>query len=305
LNIYLIFPLLLLFYLLPALSAAARRHRSAPAIFVLTIFLGWTGLGWLWALIWALTDDINSRAQVASAHGSFAATSETCAEPVFRRGGGNAQIAQAQFAVLQDLMKKWEREVEVISGAPTPEGLRRVQIIVQLLERAVRVGKTLVEQAREGVPVRGAEPAALGAATPIEPHKGRDGRIYYRNEIPAGLADYPSVFGRAFYDLDVAGALHHQVELDEIVGGRRDAPVYFRTNALVYCEPDNPHDENAVAVDIGGWRVGYIARGDAPRFGAELAALGGAGAFACRALIENGWPEWRVKLDAERPLRVR
>ena len=42
-------------YLLPAFVAAGRRHRNAGAIFALNLFLGWTLLGWVLALVWGMT----------------------------------------------------------------------------------------------------------------------------------------------------------------------------------------------------------------------------------------------------------
>ena len=45
----------LLLYLAPALIAFARGHLSAWAILVLDVVFGWTGIGWIVALIWALT----------------------------------------------------------------------------------------------------------------------------------------------------------------------------------------------------------------------------------------------------------
>ena len=42
-------------YFLPAIIASARNHHQRLAIFVLNLFLGWTFLGWLLALIWACT----------------------------------------------------------------------------------------------------------------------------------------------------------------------------------------------------------------------------------------------------------
>lgn len=41
------------FYFLPAV--VARKHRQASAIFLLNLFTGWTLIGWLAALIWAMT----------------------------------------------------------------------------------------------------------------------------------------------------------------------------------------------------------------------------------------------------------
>ena len=42
-------------YMLPAMVAAGRHHRSGTAIAVLNVLLGWTLLGWVGALVWALT----------------------------------------------------------------------------------------------------------------------------------------------------------------------------------------------------------------------------------------------------------
>ena len=42
-------------YLLPAIIG--RNKRNAQAIFVLNLFLGWTVLGWIVALVWAVTVD--------------------------------------------------------------------------------------------------------------------------------------------------------------------------------------------------------------------------------------------------------
>ena len=41
--------------LVPAIVAAVRGHPQTLAILVLCLFLGWTGLGWIVALIWACT----------------------------------------------------------------------------------------------------------------------------------------------------------------------------------------------------------------------------------------------------------
>lgn len=46
---------LLALYFFPAIIAALRRHRNQNAILVLNLFLGWTLLGWVVALIWSAT----------------------------------------------------------------------------------------------------------------------------------------------------------------------------------------------------------------------------------------------------------
>lgn len=42
-------------YLLPAEIAQRRKHHSWRAIFALNLLTGWTGLGWILALVWSLT----------------------------------------------------------------------------------------------------------------------------------------------------------------------------------------------------------------------------------------------------------
>jgi hypothetical protein len=42
-------------YFLPSVVARLRNHERSQAIFAFNVFFGWTGLGWLAALIWAFT----------------------------------------------------------------------------------------------------------------------------------------------------------------------------------------------------------------------------------------------------------
>ena len=44
-------------YFLPAIIAKVRNHSNVMAVFILNLFLGWTFLGWIAALVWAFTTD--------------------------------------------------------------------------------------------------------------------------------------------------------------------------------------------------------------------------------------------------------
>jgi len=67
-------------YFLPSIIAFVRRHPSKWAIVALNTFLGWTFLGWLIALIWALSNNssanptviVNNTTNVASGDGAVA-----------------------------------------------------------------------------------------------------------------------------------------------------------------------------------------------------------------------------------------
>lgn len=50
-------------YFCPSLIACGRHKRNALAIFALNLLVGWTVLGWIGALIWALTFDSSAARQ--------------------------------------------------------------------------------------------------------------------------------------------------------------------------------------------------------------------------------------------------
>ena len=58
---HLLFVLLLLpfgaIHFLPTIIASLRHGRSVIPIFLLNLFLGWTVIGWIIALIWALRNE--------------------------------------------------------------------------------------------------------------------------------------------------------------------------------------------------------------------------------------------------------
>jgi hypothetical protein len=58
---FLFFPLLglpFLMYFLPSIIALARSKRDLLSIFLLNLFLGWSVIGWIVALVWAAKNDV-------------------------------------------------------------------------------------------------------------------------------------------------------------------------------------------------------------------------------------------------------
>ena len=47
-----------LMYFLPSIIALARSKRDLLAIFLLNLFLGWSVIGWIVALVWAAKSDV-------------------------------------------------------------------------------------------------------------------------------------------------------------------------------------------------------------------------------------------------------
>ncbi|MDF9787924.1 ABC-type sugar transport system permease subunit [Polynucleobacter sphagniphilus] len=46
-----------LFYLLPFAIAFNKKRANTGAIFVLNLFLGWSFVGWVIALVWAIKEE--------------------------------------------------------------------------------------------------------------------------------------------------------------------------------------------------------------------------------------------------------
>ena len=61
LSMFLFFQLLglpFLMYFLPSIIALARSKRDLLSIFLLNLFLGWSVIGWIVALVWAAKNDV-------------------------------------------------------------------------------------------------------------------------------------------------------------------------------------------------------------------------------------------------------
>ena len=52
-----VFVVIILTYFFPAIIAIVRGKRNRGAIFALNLLAGWTFIGWVAALVWALTHD--------------------------------------------------------------------------------------------------------------------------------------------------------------------------------------------------------------------------------------------------------
>jgi hypothetical protein len=82
------------------------------------------------------------------------------------------------------------------------------------------------------------------------------------------------------------GESHYQEALVEICERCDGEAILFECEALLIPEFDNPHDENAVRVEIRSRTVAYLAREDAIAYRPMIVALQEAGfAAACRALV--------------------
>lgn len=91
--------------------------------------------------------------------------------------------------------------------------------------------------------------------------------------------------GSGSFDAEVVGESYYQTDLKRIAGDEKRKRVVAR----LICETDNPHDKNAVRVEISGKTVGHLSRGLAPVHRRKLAEMKRGGAVVeCEAVAVTG-----------------
>lgn len=88
--------------------------------------------------------------------------------------------------------------------------------------------------------------------------------------------------------VDVVGESNYQAALAEITGRRDFSEVQYECMAILIPEPRNPHDANAIRVEIKRRKVGYFSREDAAVYSPYLRRLAQHGKLACCEAFISG-----------------
>lgn len=65
-------------YFLPALIAARRDHKNMVPIFLLNLFTGWTFLGWVGSLVWAVSANTEKDVLLVKTEAAPTSRMKTC-----------------------------------------------------------------------------------------------------------------------------------------------------------------------------------------------------------------------------------
>jgi hypothetical protein len=116
-------------YFAPWLLAVLRRHHNAGAIFIINLFLGWTLLGWIVALVWSMT----------------------AVQPRFQRNAfaGKAETNPAGIRLLANECPR----VSLAGGVPAPETFGILRVIAVLFFVALIVGYAAIHSKTNPTPV--------------------------------------------------------------------------------------------------------------------------------------------------------
>jgi hypothetical protein len=112
--------------------------------------------------------------------------------------------------------------------------------------------------------------------------------------------------GPGDFDFEIVGEASYQDALEALAGGGTDdGHSRVLVTARLVHEDGNPHDDQAVRVDVNGRTVAYLTRASARIYRRWLAKQGHAARTAtCSAVIVGGWDRGRrgrghfgIKLD--------
>jgi hypothetical protein len=99
-----------------------------------------------------------------------------------------------------------------------------------------------------------------------------------------------SLQGPGTYEIEVVGESHYQPALTSICGGRSEKSVKKHVQATLVLEDENPHDSQAVRIDVNDKTVGYLPRHSACEYRIRLREAGYPHLLGhCNAEIRGGW----------------
>ena len=95
-------------------------------------------------------------------------------------------------------------------------------------------------------------------------------------------------------EVEVVGESNYQPALERVTGGRTPEGHRLDVIATLVYEPRNKYDKNAIAIQVDGETVGYLARATAKSYGPLVRRLADEGRIGlCRATIIGGWDRGR------------
>lgn len=100
--------------------------------------------------------------------------------------------------------------------------------------------------------------------------------------------DAPTILWEDDYSSKVAGTSNYQDELLDICGGYNRDGHGYETIAMLVRDPKNPHDPNAIKVEIEGQCVGFLPKQQAERIAAEMDSEGFSQSRV-EAQVVGGW----------------
>lgn len=130
--------IILIPYFLPTIIALIRNSDRAGAVFVMNFFLGWTIIGWVWALVWAVSPRMQQQSIVINNHLSADKTiNPIIAQPNYE----NVQ----HFSNTQSLPKQ-PAQIEMATIKSHQDKISEIQQLKQLFDTGILTQEEFEQQ---------------------------------------------------------------------------------------------------------------------------------------------------------------
>lgn len=229
---------------------------------------------------------------------------------------GQEQLADVGVSILTLLAIGFLLVGLPIHFATTPKKLNASQPPQDAPRWQAPLPPTAIQQPMRPAAPHGAEPttrkqARLGREASIrfpkaspEPRRSAPEPREYTPAKRPTLPDYP--LPCRYPNLEVVGEFARIESIVRVIGRKPridEEIVLDDLRAEIRCDPDNPHDRNAVMVTINGQHVGYLAREDAAQYrpiidGIEQAGYAPSTKARLWAVTREAWDSSRAKTHA-------
>jgi hypothetical protein len=123
------FILYFLIYFIPTVIALVSKNNRVGAVFVINLFLGWTFIGWVWALVWAVSPKQQQQSVIINNHVSADRTVNPIIAQPTNDNFQNIQAAPKQTAQIE--MTKAQSHQDKISQLKQLKELLDAGILTQ------------------------------------------------------------------------------------------------------------------------------------------------------------------------------
>ena len=127
------FILCLLVYFLPTIIALISGSNRKGAVFAMNLFLGWTFIGWIWALVWAVSSKRQQQNVIINNHIS----TDRIINPII------TQPLQENF---QSIANKQLDKIETTNIKSHLDKINQLQKIKELLDNSIITQEEFNEQ---------------------------------------------------------------------------------------------------------------------------------------------------------------
>lgn len=155
--------------------------------------------------------------------------------------------------------------------------------LVSTMKRAGGSLSDLIESHRKSAD----SPSGTENLPSVEAKKTRKVHKPHGTPIDVGPVDLQ---GPGDFEFKVVGSSHYQTNIERLAGGRAEDGVEVFIAAMLIPEKGNPHDPQAVRVEIKGLAVGYLDRETARAYRVGINKAGRKGqSLSVAAKIVGGW----------------